>query len=359
MKTEYIDRYVARHWIIFCFVLLLLLLSVEFFSYRLFNLLSLGERPPLSAWLIPAILLILFLVSVIVGIQKGAFARRPTFQLISDIVHNVSRSHPIAIAILLVFTVNVGLFCNTLNAVLCVSGYEDAFWWSMCKCMCPILVTFGSFYLYPKGMEAKPGKDRSLLVCGLSKSRGYCSPMNIDLLCKPFKENYGIKTMVIIPSSGSEIHFKEAEETGNIFQSDECLGRYNDIIREYESQDGEKDAGKTIRDLMLCQLGKEIDFEVIVGKQVDYDNYEELLQHIESVLDKYERRRTGRRETNETLLYINPGTVAIGSMLSVFSIPGERSVLYFTQTQNKDHLVDYGLKTKGMDSIIQEYSERI
>ena len=364
MKRESIARGLGRNWMWICFALLLILVSAEFFSCRLFNQIPSDENPSLCAWLLSAALLAIFIFSVIAGIRMQGFPRRPDFQLISNIVHNVTRSHPVAIAILLLFIVNVELFCNSLYDVFSVNGWGTDFWCAVAKSLCPVFATYGSFYLYPKGNDEKPGKERSLLICGLSRPGGKCAPMNINLLCKPFLENYAIQTMVIIPSPG-DIHFKQAQLDSDPSRSDlrffpslDALNSYNSIVDEYEGATV-RNAGETIKRLMQLQINGEIDFEVIVESQVDYDKHEDLLQSIDGVLDKYERMKTGRRETNDTLLYINPGTVAIGSMLAVFAIPGERNVLYFTQTQADNGLVHFGLKTKGMNSIIQEYCERI
>lgn len=355
MEKKQIARKVNK-WVML--VIFLLLLIAEFFWFRLFNQLSSGGAFSLCASLLWVVVpIVLFVLAVIYGVRKG-YLRSPDFQLISNIVRGVSRSHWVAIAILLLFLINLALLSNSLCDLFSMKGYRAAFWWSLIKCLAPVLATWGSLYLYPQAMQTKLANERSLLVCGLSKNRDRrVAPMNIDLLCKPFLENYAIKKMVIIPSRG-EICFGKAQ-TGDdrFFPGTDALSQYNRIIDEFEAAKDEQIIGETIKKLMQVQIGEVVEFEVIVEKHVDYDNYEELLTSINNVLENYESQKIIGRETNNTLLYINPGTGVIGSMLAVFSIPGERLVLYFTQAQDENRLVDFGLRTKGMNSIIQEYEQ--
>ena len=277
-------------------------------------------------------------------------------------------SAPLSFFILLYFLIHLEWISN--------AGYdafftEEGFQWPHLLLMAVnIAAVVASIFLYPKHVLSRSPFERELVVSGLSMVDNCVRPRNIDLLIKPFLDSEwegadgrspSASKMVIIPSNEkSSITFlplKADFQDGPIsvfsFVAEEkrveIQEQYNKIIANGKPMDA------ILKDLIQLLTGKEI--TLTVEDNINYDNMKDALSRIAEVLARHETRND-IQETFNTLLYISPGTGVIGSALTAFAIPGNRVVLYFTQTRKDNALVYIGLETGGHNSIVEEMLEK-
>ena len=277
-------------------------------------------------------------------------------------------SAPLSFFILLFFLIHLEWISNAgYDAFFTEEGFQ---WPSFVVMLINIAAVVSSVFLYPQHASVKAPHERELVISGLSMMKAgqeyRVCPRNIDLLIKPFldvewKGSNGAplssaSRLVIIPSKADPISFSQLDSSymdgrttvfsfvGEDNKAD-VLEKYNSIISEGSSvQD-------VIRKLIMLLTGKEV--AVALEKPVDYDDMKKALVRIAEALRIHEHKN-GIQDTGNTLLYISPGTGVIGSALTAFAIPGDRCVLYFTQTKNDNELMSIGLETGGHNSIVEE-----
>lgn len=333
---------------IICCLTLICITGVEFFAYM-------SLRMSWSViWVIVATALTVGLFGVLLASNSLARFRTDTFRkLFQSLV-----SSWLSFVILLFFLVHLEWISNAgYDAFFTDAGFQ---WESLVMMILYVIALIISVFLYPIKVEAKAPEERDLIISGLSLSRvdgGYVvAPRNIDLLVKPFLDKEWsmdgkqispkASRLVIIPSV-DKIEFKILEESDKLFL-DKIL-EYNSIVDSANSPD------RIISELIKLLAGKDI--KVSIANCIDYDDMKSALAAIAKELRKIEFK-SGIQDTGNTLLYISPGTGVIGSALTAFAIPGERCVLYFTQTQADNHLVNIGMETGGHNSIVEEINSK-
>ena len=344
---------IKRSWI--CSALLFALVAFEFFLSRILE----GDYSTVNLSI--GIISTVVLITGFIYLAYHKSLKWPNLNTLRKLFQNIVSSW-MPLIILLFFLIHLEWISN--------AGYDAFFtdrgfvWRSFLVMVVGIVVVIVSVCLYPTESKAKPANERELIVCGLSLSNGgkCISPKNIDLLIKPFLDNEWvnsnckaapIRTMVILPSKDTLPKFSELTTSDTVFSDlkiDNLVQKYNDCVSR-TCFDGHE---KTIKDLIELLTGKQGFKVVISSPQADYDNMNDSLKRIGEILNEYEVGASGIRETGNTLLYISPGTGVIGSALTAFSIPGDRTVLYFSQTQDDNHLYTIGLQTGAHNSIIEE-----
>lgn len=350
---------------ILCCIILIILIAEEI-------LLGLAIEGNGSWWPVAAITVVLISLFIFLY-QKNSLSR------LSTTLHKLFQSQTSAvftIFILLFFLVHLELISNAIyDAFFAEDTIDTTAIWKAAVCLIALLL---SAKLYPVSRAAKPVEERTLLISGLSLAKTGpddtygVSPQNIDLLIKPFigeewnkitdkKTGSAIKDLVVIPSREVIPNFTDWQPNNPFFlrikderERERIRCEYNAIIKEYNARRLSEEA--CLSSLIACLTGKSIN--VSVRKAIDYDDMQKALSRINEILKEFEVTKGGLNDTGNTLLYISPGTGVIGSALACFAVPGDRAILYYTQTQKDNYLSAIGLQAGAHYSIMEEIEEK-
>lgn len=318
-------------------IIMLVLLGTEYLLYHMISVgychVSTGERLALYINLLIAVPLCLY------GLTNKHF-HTPTAQLFGRFLENSLKGTPVVLITVLMFMMQLSWFMDYLSdAISCfddVSSKDQVK--ALLRAAVPFLGMLITVFLFPYPDEVRGKlKDRTLLLTSLSVSKknpdvgGYViSQLNFELINKTITEDVydssesfeplgkldELKNIFIIPSN--EVMSAEiSEELGNgntTLLND--IRKYNNINKsDLEAR------RKELADIFTKLLQK----TVVLSKPVNYNNLSDVCETAQQVLKEHEN------STNETLLYISPGTNISGSALAILSIVGGRMVLYQEQ----------------------------
>ena len=274
---------------------------------------------------------------------------RPKWDLITNFFENTIGGGFIAIVLLFWFLTHLQLTYIAVAGLVMSDLNEGPAWKYLCLAFVILLSLFLSLFLYPRSPVLKPAEERHFMLSGLSAKKGEVSLYNIDLLLKPFTvaRMNNLKNMIVIPSTDDLSFDKELVQ---LCQS---------------SADDEQGHTPPLKDVALAALSKISDdpdvrkmvdgCDFILETATDYDEFADCVEVIDKTMKKYEKKMKMKPE--DTLLYISPGTGAIGAALSAFAIPGSRLIAYFTQLKEEKVMKFFDVRVSGLDRVYAEISE--
>lgn len=280
---------------------------------------------------------------------------RPKWDLITNFFENTIGGGFIAIVLLFWFLTHLQLTYIAVAGLVMSDLNEGPAWKYLCLVFVILLSLFLSLFLYPRSPDLIPAKERQFMLSGLSAKKGEVSLKNIDLLLKPFTVEHmsNLKNMIVIPSTDK---LSLAEDLAQLYK-----GSAVD-----EQDHGAQQGHFPLKDVALAALSKITDdqdvrimvegCDFILETATDYDEFADCVEVIDKTMKKYEKKMKMKPE--DTLLYISPGTGAIGAALSAFAIPGSRLIAYFTQLkEEKKEMKFFDVRVSGLDRVYAEISE--
>lgn len=273
---------------------------------------------------------------------------KPQRDLITNFFDNTIGGGFIAIVLLVWFLTHLQFTYTSALGLVMSDLYEGSAWKHLCMIFANILSIYLSLFLYPRYPDVKPAEDRQYIISGLSLNRnGKVSSRNVDLILKPFTSANldNIKRMVIIPSKPIE----ELSVDDDIFNYNEKSFDFKKVALAFLEQ-------STLANIEIVKK-RVNECEFIIESHTDYDEFAQCVETIDRTMKKYEKDKSLKMRPDDTLLYISPGTGAIGAALTAFSIPGARLIAYWTQLKNDNVMNFFDVRVSGLDRIYAEISE--
>lgn len=345
---------------IICCIILLLIIAEEFFFRQILTDEHLCS-PQLYCFIGTSVILLASVVFL--WIHKSI--RWPNLKVFRKILQNLASSW-LLVVIISFFLIHINWVSSAGYDAL--FGSEAFDYKSMLVAFTGVVAVFFSLCLNPYESNPRPINERTTMISGLSLSGEMILPQNIDLLIKPFIQNEWttgastapINKLFIIPSCDlTPQNFEQLTDT-NITNPKSGVQYFSYCTKEIDIMKNDYNNAITssstpeevLQKIIKVFSGK--DTEVKFADKVDYDDMKECLKRVDDVLSESEMKG-GIRDTGGTLLYITPGTGVIGSALTAFSIPGDRSILYYGQAQEANrHVIATNLETGAQQTIISE-----
>lgn len=263
--------------------------------------------------------LLFILILIIIG-YRGNFYRRPSADLVSNLFSNSVKGNGVKFVIMLFFFANVTWLIDCLYYVFIESDLMH-----LIPAAIPVASMVILLHSYPYIPHRIPEMSKkkvivSAMSCG---QNGIMSWRNVDLLLKPycdtaFKKDErpkNIGTHVVVPSV-------------DVIQMIEAPGADNgiwDLVDKYNMQpDKSKELLADFFHKVVMEIsGMDVQFEI--GNSCDYDDFDSLNARFQVALNYL--------DSDETLLYISPGTANASSSLAILSLVGGRTILYQSQSE--------------------------
>ena len=316
------------------------------------------------------ITVVLLIVGLLLKDDDGKnFFRVPNKELIRRFFQRAIGGDRFTIALLLFFLIHLALIYNNVNDAFNHVNASNVFARAI-NVIVYLTAIFISLFLYPQSSCNKPAGKRRLMVSGLSsgideKGNNVINYRNIDLLIAPIVsgEFLGLEKLVVIPSSNIASFKMDERPYAKLLFTEGCkmYGKtftdttYSELCKEINN--GQLFDLKKVILKFMPYLKDGIDLtkiEIVVKSGVDYDSFPDCVDMIGGVL-KNEELKQG---SNDTLLYINPGTGVIGSALSAFALPGSRFIVYAPQIDRTKDIQVFDVEPKSIDSIYSEIANK-
>ena len=263
--------------------------------------------------------LLFILILIVIG-YRGNFYRRPSADLVSNLFSNSVKGNGVKFVIMLFFFANVTWLIDCLYYVFIESDLMH-----LIPAVIPVASMVILLHSYPYMPHRIPEMSKkkvivSAMSCG---QNGIMSWRNVDLLLKPycdtaFKQDErpkNIGTHVVVPSV-DVIQMIEAPDAGN--------GTILDLVKDYNKKDKSKELLADFFHKVVMEIsGMDVQFEI--GNSCDYDDFDSLNARFQVALNYL--------DSDETLLYISPGTANASSSLAILSLVGGRTILYQSQSE--------------------------
>lgn len=298
--------------------------------------------------------------------HDNPFFERPNKELAKRLFENVAGGRWITFILLLFFLIQLELIYSNVTEIFYSS--ENSTCVSLrCIGVNLIAIVF-SLFLYPRNVvSGKSADQRELMISGLSSSKPNAngnvtlSFRNIDLLLKPIASGKfkSLKKVIVLPSAPINSFKLDISDDSKAEFKKLFKDKTTDTDKIYENMCNELNelpfnlnnvAKKFMPYLNNTCDTKSIEFDV--REPVDYDSYPDCVNRIDDIL-KNERKQSGY-STDDTLLYINPGTGVIGSALSAFAIPGTRQIVYTAQIDKSKGIMVFDVAPEGLSGIYSE-----
>ena len=263
---------------------------------------------------------LLFIMILIVIGCRGNFYRRPSADLVSNLVSNSVKGNGVKFVIMLFFFANVTWLIDCLYYVFIESDLMH-----LIPAVIPVASMVILLHSYPYMPHRIPEmSEKKVIVSAMSCGQnGIMSWRNVDLLLKPycdtaFKQDErpkNIEKHVVVPSV-DVIQMIEAPDAGN----ETIL----DLVKDYNKKDKSKELLADFFHKVVMEIsGMDVQFEI--GNSCDYDDFDSLNARFQVALNYL--------DSDETLLYISPGTANASSSLAILSLVGGRTILYQSQSE--------------------------
>ena len=307
--------------------------------------------------------------------ERSRFSK-PKWDLITNFFENTVGAGFIIPVLMLWFLMHLELMYNAASGLLLSDLNEGPAWKYLCVVAVIALSIYLSLFLYPHYSITMSPEDRSCMITPLSLSKVIGSGsqelsltlQNVDLLLKPFTAaKLKLKRMVVIPSANDIIVGKDWKP----FYKDYIVADVSDEEKKQEFDrvvatfDKEKvsDIKEVIEMFLpLLTLDEEVKeavegCEFLLELPTDYDDFVGCVGSIDRVMKKYEKDKETVMKPEDTLLYISPGTGAIGSALASFAIPGARMIAYFPQNGDNKKMKFFDVRVSGINRIYAELAQ--
>lgn len=264
---------------------------------------------------------LLFIMILIVIGCRGNFYRRPSADLVSNLFSNSVKGNGVKFVIMLFFFANVTWLIDCLYYVFIESDLMH-----LIPAVIPVASMVILLHSYPYMPHRIPEmSEKKVIVSAMSCGQnGIMSWRNVDLLLKPycdtaFKQDErpkNIGTHVVVPSL-EKIQMIEAPDADN--------KRILALVNDYNEQsDKSKESLARFFKAVVKEIsGMDVKFEI--GNSCDYDDFDSLNARFQVALNYL--------DSDETLLYISPGTANASSSLAILSLVGGRTILYQSQSE--------------------------
>ena len=263
--------------------------------------------------------LLFILILIIIG-YRGNFYRRPSADLVSNLFSNSVKGNGVKFVIMLFFFANVTWLIDCLYYVFIESDLMH-----LIPAVIPVASMVILLHSYPYMPHRIPEmSEKKVIVSAMSCGQnGIMSWRNVDLLLKPycdtaFKQDErpkNIEKHVVVPSV-DVIQMIEAPDAGN--------GTISALVNDYNKKDKSKELLADFFHKVVMEIsGMDVQFEI--GNSCDYDDFDSLNARFQVALNY--------QDSDETLLYISPGTANASSSLAILSLVGGRTILYQSQSE--------------------------
>ncbi|GEM_PF-4692609 len=384
--TSVIRKIWSSTW--FAILVLCLLMFTEWYSLKHFQYTGHGCNCFLDSKY-PYIILLLWIILsaiTITGLSVRVYVLSKF--VVRKFLTNALGMRWIAFAFILAFLVHISWISDVLYQLIVKDSGS--------------FVQFGFLFLgmiiliiiFPQSNEIRkqiPDDEKTLLISGIS-AEGF-SIRNLDLFVKPFlgeqNSGYGnIQDVVIFLSDyvfqgyrmGRERMLTPEELSDKIRGSltamlevvnktylredfhnvDDLTTLLKDSIWEYDFNRFKDILGELVLAYIKTNRPHYADktVKIYFSKMMyDYDNFEECYTNLGALVRDYEKKLS--RGTSGTLMHINPGTNILSSVISLYAIKANRSLLYTNQKTGNIQTLDYDLRTTSsvIVDLIEEYEE--
>lgn len=263
--------------------------------------------------------LLFILILIVIG-YRGNFYRRPSADLVSNLFSNSVKGNGVKFVIMLFFFANVTWLIDCLYYVFIESDLMH-----LIPAAIPVASMVILLHSYPYMPHRIPEmSEKKIIVSAMSCGQnGIMSWRNVDLLLKPYCDTAfkpderpkNIGTHVVVPSV-DVIQMIEAPDAGN--------GTISALVNDYNKKDKSKELLADFFHKVVKEIsGMDVKFEI--GNSCDYDDFDSLNARFQVALNY--------QDSDETLLYISPGTANASSSLAILSLVGGRTILYQSQSE--------------------------
>lgn len=345
---------------------IILLCMLVYTEYVIFHIISSGfcqipsyERYALIGCTVTGVLIWFF------GWKHNHF-HAPTTKLLGRFLDNSLKGNLVVLITVLVFLMQLTWFIDYMSESISYIDVLDTrnIGKYLLRAIVPFVGMLITVFLFPYPDNPVPDiTNKSTMISSLSVTKsgnGYLiSANNIDLITKPLNNEVydsnktkhtrlSIKKIYIIPSYEvltAKICQKCAKEDatellGNIEQYNKRQARLfdSDAISSVEEKwnklsPHEKKLTFIKLESIVSSFVENNNVEVKFAQPVDYNSFATVCERAQQLLKMYEDN------TNDTLLYISPGTNISGSALAIMSIVGERVILYQEQFISDSKLI--------------------
>ena len=314
---------------------------------------------------------LLFIVGMLFKDKQGnPIFELPNKEIAKKLFENVAGGRLITFVLLLFFLIHLELVYTNITDVFYLSER------TVCNCLgCVALNMMAivvSLFLYPRHyVSGKPSNERQLMISGLSLTKSkdgdnLLNFRNIDLLLKPIVSGRfnALKKVIVLPSCTAS-SFKLDPSDYSKKQFEEYCSKHNVEFEQatYETicnkvNNTSFDLNKVLAEFIPYINAKNSIENIVfdVQEPVDYDSYPDCVNRVDDIL-KNERKKSGYN-TDDTLLYINPGTGVIGSALSAFAIPGTRQIVYAPQIDPTKEVLVFDVAPEGLTGVYSEIANQ-
>ena len=275
---------------------------------------------------------LLFIMILIVIGCRGNFYRRPSADLVSNLFSNSVKGNGVKFVIMLFFFANVTWLIDCLYYVFIESDLMH-----LIPAVIPVASMVILLHSYPYMPHRIPEmSEKKVIVSAMSCGQnGIMSWRNVDLLLKPycdtaFKQDErpkNIGTHVVVPSmdridSIQNVTYFSADDTpaeilGHEANINKLVDAYNDSVKSLQK------LAEFFQAVVKEISGMDVKFEI--ENSCDYDDFDSLNARFQVALNYL--------DSDETLLYISPGTANASSSLAILSLVGGRTILYQSQSE--------------------------
>lgn len=295
------------------------------------------EDIELMFWILMPIFLVLFFMKLAV---VNHFKVSPL--TIRKMMTNALGLRWLSLLFVLTFTMQLAWFVDAAFQLF-VAGDTGA----ETKWQC--LLTFSSLIiinlLFPIAERTKnklSSDTRTLLVSGLS-GKDVITSWNMNLFLKPF-EKYPIKSVIVVLSE-NYLKFQLADDFKKLGEED-----FIEICDEYNKSDEVEVRRNLFQRLLERLLNNKTNrkIEVVLSEPVDYDDFDDIYMETSKLLNRYEKG------TNETVVFITPGSSTISSALTPHAIKGQRMLLFAEQNKSGWPLKEAELDVFTVEDLLNE-----
>ena len=165
----------------------------------------------------------------------------------------------------------------------------------------------------------------------------------MNLFLKPF-EKYPIKSVIVVLSE-NYLKFQLADDFKKLGEED-----FIEICDEYNKSDEVEVRRNLFQRLLERLLNNKTNrkIEVVLSEPVDYDDFDDIYMETSKLLNRYEKG------TNETVVFITPGSSTISSALTPHAIKGQRMLLFAEQNKSGWPLKEAELDVFTVEDLLNE-----